>query len=238
MEELKSVPNRNSLVGSCVRVCRAGQGSGCRGGDLLSPPRFFGSEIPTSILKPQSLANTVLPGEVATRYTRMQIVLRIAPRIGYQISYNAMKSDPICKDMTLRWIVWKHPLNLHLACLLTTASHGLLERLLHSDPNPLQMGGRVLITDILENFCDDRIQFLDGMIERGAQGPFSTSSTSSNLAVSIRITPGYRLRTSLHTSNPLRPGRFTSRITASGNSRSIRPMAKEPQDSICTRYPC
>ena len=41
MEELKWVPKRNSLVGSCVRVCRAGQGSGCRGGDLLSPPRFF-----------------------------------------------------------------------------------------------------------------------------------------------------------------------------------------------------
>jgi hypothetical protein len=54
MEELKSVPKRNSLVGSCVRVCRAGQGSGCRGGDLLSPPRFFGSAIPTSILQPQS----------------------------------------------------------------------------------------------------------------------------------------------------------------------------------------
>jgi hypothetical protein len=41
LKELKSVPKRNSLVGSCVRVCRAGQGSGCRGGDLLSPPRFF-----------------------------------------------------------------------------------------------------------------------------------------------------------------------------------------------------
>jgi len=41
LNELKSVPKRNSLVGSCVRVCRAGQGSGCRGGDLSSPPRFF-----------------------------------------------------------------------------------------------------------------------------------------------------------------------------------------------------
>jgi hypothetical protein len=54
LKELKSVPKRNSLVGSCVRVCRAGQGSGCRGGDLLSPPRFFCSAIPMSILKPQS----------------------------------------------------------------------------------------------------------------------------------------------------------------------------------------
>jgi len=54
LNELKSVPKRNSLVGSCVRVCRAGQGSGCRGGDLLSPPRFFCSAIPMSILKPQS----------------------------------------------------------------------------------------------------------------------------------------------------------------------------------------
>jgi len=54
LKELKSVPKRISLVGSCVRVCRAGQGSGCRGGDLLSPPRFFCSAIPMSILKPQS----------------------------------------------------------------------------------------------------------------------------------------------------------------------------------------
>jgi hypothetical protein len=83
-----------------------------------------------------------------------------------------MKSDPIGKDMTLRWIVGKHPFELYLACLLLAPAHGLHERLPNSNPNPLELGGRVLIADILENFCNDRIQFLDGMIERGSQGPF------------------------------------------------------------------
>ncbi len=106
LNELKSVPKRNSLVGSCVRVCRAGQGSGCRGGDLLSPPRFFCSAILISISKNKSLGRAT-EAQIPISASRSATWDKVRVSSGCSSSNRSIQSESRSETLECPAVAWR-----------------------------------------------------------------------------------------------------------------------------------